>query len=175
LRGAILPDGEEAHDTGTKSSRSWRLFLLWEAERIGIKRFQANNIGKDLVVLLDGPDELVERFVKYAREKRPEGAEVEEIIEEDFEDSVMSIEAYHRLLMTEQLFKIVNVGRELIGGQDKLVKGQKVLIRGQEKLISGQERLLKEQEEIRRVKGGHQGFNRREALEDGGRHRKDKG
>lgn len=49
------------------------LFLLWEAERIGIKRFQANNVGEDLVVLLDEPDELVERFVRYAREKRPEG------------------------------------------------------------------------------------------------------
>ena len=132
----------------------YRLFLLWEAERIGIKRFQANNVGKDLVVLLDGPDELVERFLRYAREKRPEGAEVEEVIEEEFEDSVMSIEAYHRLLMTEQLFKIVNVGIELKGGQEKLIEGQKVLISGQEKLLRGQEKLIRGQEKLMRGQEG---------------------
>mgnify|MGYP000683949123 CR=1 FL=1 len=103
----------------------YRLFLLKEAERLGVRRFQAENIEDYVEVLADGPREALEKFIDYVKTRRPLHAQVESIEVEEFKDSIMEIEAYYRLLQTEQLYKIAEIGVRMLGGQEELIEGQR--------------------------------------------------
>jgi len=121
----------------------YRLFLLKEAERLGVRRFQAENIEDYVEVLADGPREALEKFIDYVKTRRPLHAQVESIEVEEFKDSIMEIEAYYRLLQTEQLYKIAEIGVGMLGGQEELIEGQRKLIEGQRR-IAGEIRELRE-------------------------------
>lgn len=106
---------------------SYRPFLLYVAESLGSERFCADNVTVDdkqaVHVLIEGDDARVARFIEFIKQRRPSGAEVEEVVERDFDGFVPSIEGYYRYLTALQLSKIVDSGISLNRKVDKIERG----------------------------------------------------
>ncbi|RLI77856.1 acylphosphatase [Archaeoglobales archaeon] len=109
----------KVHDVG------YRIFLLEEADRLFISRFDARNVrldGKEaLVVLIDGDKEQLDEFIRFVNSERPEGADVEEIRIEEYAGKIRDIENFRTSFNTAQLSKIVRVGLRMLGKQDETI------------------------------------------------------
>ncbi len=118
----ILIVGGRVHDVG------YRPFLLGLAESVGLERFFADNVFEGdrqaVEVLVDGPEEVLERFLELVGERRPEGAEVDEVRIEEYGGRVMEIESYYRYLTATQLSKIASYGRFMLEKQDQMLEKQ---------------------------------------------------
>ncbi len=126
----VLIKGPRVQDVG------YRLFLLNEAERLRISCFQADNVGKDAVVLFDGNETQTEEFIKFVKNEFPKHALIEDVEVSDYGDNITSVEAYSRRLMIEQLGKIVDVGLSMLNKQDEMINKQDGMIKKQDETLN---------------------------------------
>ena len=89
----------------------YRLFLLSKAH--GLKGFEASNLGEELIVLVEGDENIVDRFVQIVKSEKPPSAEVSEVVVERYGGEVMDVKEYRQQLSLEQLAKIATVGVEM--------------------------------------------------------------
>ncbi len=91
--------GSKVHEIG------YRVFLLRKALELGVERFNAYNTKENgnqvLVALLDGDKDQTAAFQEFARENKPENAEVSDTVFEDYEGHIMSIRDFMHLLQIE--------------------------------------------------------------------------
>jgi hydrogenase maturation factor HypF (carbamoyltransferase family) len=97
--------GKRVQDVG------YRLFLLSRAHNL--KGFEASNVGEDLIVLIEGDENSVNRFVQLVKSEKPPSAEVSEAVVEGYDGEVMGVREYREQLSLEQLVKIATVGVEM--------------------------------------------------------------
>jgi acylphosphatase len=100
----------------------YRLFLLSRAHTL--KGFEAANVGEDLIVLVEGDDAAVNRFIQTAETEKPPSAEVSEVIVEGYDGEVMDVREYREQLSLEQLVKIATVGVEMRDDIKTMLKKQ---------------------------------------------------
>jgi len=112
----------KVHDVG------YGPFLLDLADSLLIERFDARNViveGKQaVVVLVEGDEEVINKFVEAVKTEKPENAIVEEVRVEEFKGFVRSIDSYRQSLMVSQLNKIVQVGIQMLKKQDLMLEKQ---------------------------------------------------
>ena len=123
----------------------YRLFLLSKAH--SLKGFEAANIGEDLVVLVEGDENSVNRFIHIVKSEKPPLAEVSEVIVEGYDGEVMGVREYREQLSLEQLVKIATVGVEM-RDDIKEMKADIKEIKGDMKEMKGDiKTMLKKQDE----------------------------
>jgi len=124
----------DVHDVG------YRLFLMSEAERLCIEKFDARNVlvnrEQHLIVLVEGAEEKIDRFVAFAESNYPPAAAVESIEVKDYEEAVRSIDAFRQSFMVFQLTKIAQAGVGMLGKQDTMLGKMDVMIGKQDKTIA---------------------------------------
>ena len=118
MRKRILIKGPKVHDLG------YRLFLLEEADRLGITGFDARNLVEEgmqiIEVLVEGEDRRVDSFLNFVRTSRPEGAEITEIKVENYEGEIRSMDSFYRSFSASQLSKIVTIGISMLKEQREM-------------------------------------------------------
>jgi len=100
----------------------YRLFLLSKAH--SLKGFEAANVGEDLIVLIEGDDAAVNRFIQTAKTEKPPSADVSEVVVEGYDGEVMDVKEYREQLSLEQLVKIATVGVEMRDDIKTMLKKQ---------------------------------------------------
>ena len=135
MEAKITVKGKRVQDVG------YRLFLLSKAHTL--KGFEAASVGEDLIVLVEGDDATVNRFVQIVKSEKPPSAEVSEVIVEGYDREVMDVKEYREQLSLEQLAKITTVGVEMkydikeIKGDVKEMKGDiKTMLKKQDETLA---------------------------------------
>jgi len=105
VKAKITIKGKKVQDVG------YRLHLLSRAHKL--KGFEAANIGEDLIVLIEGDDATVNKFIQIVKSEKPPLAEVSELTVESYDGEVMDVKEYREQLSLEQLAKIATVGVEI--------------------------------------------------------------
>ena len=99
--------GPKVHDVG------YRYFLMSMAMSNRIRMFEAHNTesddGQEVLVFVDGDDNVVEAFRALVKVKRPALSEVSNIAFDDFEGEIMKIGEYAQFCSTVQLNKAIPV------------------------------------------------------------------
>jgi len=108
--------GNRVQDVG------YRLFLLNRTH--GLKGFEASNIGADLIVLIEGDENNVNKFVQIVKSEKPPLADVSEVVVEGYDGEVMDVKEYREQLSLEQLVKIATVGVEMRDDIKTMLKKQ---------------------------------------------------
>ncbi len=112
--------GNKAHEVG------YRVFLLRKALELGVERFNAYNTKENgmqvLIAFLDGNKDQIAAFQEFARENKPENAEVSDIVFEEYEGYVISIADYMHLIQVEQLSKGIPAILSIDRKQDKMLE-----------------------------------------------------
>ncbi|HJH25451.1 MAG TPA: hypothetical protein C5S37_01480 [Methanophagales archaeon] len=112
----------KVHDVG------YRFLLLSEAERWLIEKFDARNVlvegEQHLIVLVEGVEEKVSRFVEFAESSYPPEASVESVGVKDYKEEVRSIDAFRQSFMVFQLTKMAQAGVSMLGKQDAMLGKQ---------------------------------------------------
>jgi acylphosphatase len=108
--------GKRVQDVG------YRLLLLSRAH--GLKGFEASNVGEDLIVLVEGDENTVNRFIQTVKTEKPPSAEVSEVVVEGYDGEVMDVKEYREQLSLEQLVKIATVGVEIRDDIKTMLKKQ---------------------------------------------------
>lgn len=112
--------GIRVHEVG------YRVFLLRKALELGVERFNAYNTKENgsqvLVAFLDGDKDQIAAFQEFARENKPENAEVSDRIFEEYEGYVISIVDYMHLIQVEQLSKGIPAILSIDRKQDKMLE-----------------------------------------------------
>ncbi|MBO3798239.1 MAG: acylphosphatase [Candidatus Brockarchaeota archaeon] len=143
LKRRIVIKGEKVQDVG------YRLFLLEAAESLGLKGFQARNVDDYVEFLVEGEEEPVTRFVDFAKKNYPEPAMVNEVFEEPYEGSVMSLEGFYRSFSLSQLVKIVSIGGSILGKQDETLEKKGSMLEKQDTALEKQDVLIDEVRSLR--------------------------
>ncbi|MEM3386261.1 MAG: acylphosphatase [Nitrososphaerales archaeon] len=105
MKAKITIKGKRVQDVG------YRLHLLSKAYTL--TGFEAANIGEDLIILIEGSVEKVDKFIQTVKTEKPPSAEVSNIIVEPYDKEVMNLTEYREQLSLEQLAKIAVVGVEM--------------------------------------------------------------
>ena len=144
---------KELRITGKVHDVGYRLFLLSEAEGLLLERFMARNIvmdGKDCVLVrVDGPDELVSRFIAFAESQYPPTAVVDSVEVRSYADTVMSIDAFRQSFMVTQLAKIAQTGVSMVGKQDAMLDKQDAMLDKQDAMLGKQDRTIEILESVK--------------------------
>jgi len=110
----------KVHDVG------YRLFLLSEAESGFVEKFDARNVlingEQHLIVLVEGAEEKINRFVEFAESNYPPDASVESVEVNDYGEEIRSIDSFRQSLMVFQLSKMAQLGVGMLGKQDETIK-----------------------------------------------------
>ena len=134
----------EVHDVG------YRPFLLNLAEYLFIDRFDARNVTIDgkqaIVVLVEGDESAIDRFMDLVKREKPENAVVEEIRIEDYDGFVRPVDSYRQSLMVNQLSKIVQVGLKMLEKQDLMLQKQDSMLQKQDMMLQKQDSMLQKQD-----------------------------
>ena len=142
---------KELRITGKVHDVGYRLFLLSEAEGLSLERFMARNIvteGKDCVLVrVDGPDELVSRFIAFAESQYPSKAVVDSVEVRSYTDTVMSIDAFRQSFMVTQLAKLAQTGVSMVGKQDAMLGKQDAMLGKQDAMLGKMDTMLEKQDE----------------------------
>jgi len=135
VKAKITIKGRRVQDVG------YRLFLLSKAH--SLKGFEAANIGEDLIILIEGDEPTVNRFIQIVKSEKPPLAEVSEVIVEGYDGEVMDVREYREQLSLEQLVKIATVGVEMrddikeMKGDMKEMKGDiKTMLKKQDETLA---------------------------------------
>jgi acylphosphatase/uncharacterized protein YjbJ (UPF0337 family) len=145
----IVIRGPKVQDVG------YRLFLLSGAGEL--RGFEANNVGEDLVVLVEGGDEASNRFLEFVKQQKPPYAQVSELKAEPFSGWVMDKSEFRSQFSLEQLVKLTQVGLEMSGdigemkGDIKEMKGDIKEMKGDIKEMKGDIKEMKG--DIKEMKG----------------------
>ena len=109
----------KVHDVG------YRFLLLSEAERLLIEKFDARNVLVDgeqhLIVLVEGVEEKIRRFVEFAESSYPPEASVESVGVKDYKEEVRSIDSFRQSFMVFQLTKMAQAGVGMLRKQDETI------------------------------------------------------
>ncbi|MEM0054142.1 MAG: acylphosphatase [Nitrososphaeria archaeon] len=140
MKRKLVIEGDRVQEVG------YRLFLFDIAESYGLKGFYAKNVDKNVEVLVEGEDNLVESFIKEVTKSFPQYALVKNVRIEDYDGPVTSVESFYRSLSLQQLTKIVNVGLGLIDGQNKMLEKQDKMLEKQDLMLEKQDLMLKKQD-----------------------------
>jgi acylphosphatase len=134
----LVIEGPEVQDVG------YRLFLMEKAK--GLSGFDAFNEGGSLIVLLEGEEGSVRRFVEMAKEEAPPPAKVSLVRTEGYDGPVTSLREFREQFNTEQLVKIAVTGVEM-KGDIKEMKGDIKEMKGDIKEV-----LVKQDETIHEIR-----------------------
>ena len=112
----ILIKGKRVHNVG------YRPYLMEKAQELKILYFHAKNVkdkedGKQVVdARVGGEEGRIDNFLIFIHENWPEHAEIEGITVEgkEYEEDIMSIEDFSRVLSASQLSKMVQTGLGMI-------------------------------------------------------------
>ena len=130
----------KVHDVG------YRLFLLSEAERLFIEKFDARNVLVDgeqhLVVLVEGAEDKISRFVEFAKSSYPPDASVQSVEVRDYGGEVRSIDSFRQSFMVFQLTKIAQAGVSMLGKQDAMLGKQDAMLEKQDAMLEKQDTML---------------------------------
>jgi len=131
----ITIKGRRVQDVG------YRLFLLSKAH--SLKGFEASNVGEELIVLVEGDENIVNRFIQTVKTEKPPSADVSEVVVEGYGGEVMDVKEYKEQLSLEQLAKIATVGVEMrddikeMKGDMKEMKGDiKTMLKKQDETLA---------------------------------------
>jgi len=134
----------KVHDVG------YRLFLMSEAERLLIEKFDARNVlingEQHLIVLIEGAEEKIDRFVAFAESNYPPAASVESVEVHFYEEAVRSIDAFRQSFMVFQLTKIAQAGVGMLGKQDVMLGKQDVMLGKMDVMIEKQDVMIEKQD-----------------------------
>ncbi len=123
----------KVHDVG------YRLFLLSEAERLFIEKFDARNVlingEQHLIVLVGGAEEKISRFVEFTESNYPPEASVESVEVKDYGEEVRSIDSFRQSFMVFQLTKIAQAGVGMLGKQDTMLGKMDAMLDKQDETI----------------------------------------
>jgi acylphosphatase len=140
----ILIKGPKVHNVG------YRAFLLEEAEALLMPNFSAKNINdvtEVVEVLVGGSKENIDIFIKFIKNNYPEDAEVADIVFEDYDGDIRTIEAYSRSFSASQLSKIAMTGVSLVKNQKDHIKITKEIVKKQDEHIGITREILHKQDE----------------------------
>ena len=128
----------------------FRPFLLAKARRLGLVRFEAENVlleGRQALSVSFGGDERdVAEFFDFCKKTHPHDADVSGVSETKAPARVLSIEVYDKILAAEQQSTMVRSGLTMIGLQGKTIGLQEKTLGLQEKTLGLQEKTLGLQE-----------------------------
>ena len=134
----------KVHDVG------YRLFLLSEAERLFIEKFDARNVLVDgaqhLVVLVEGAEDKISRFVEFAKASYPPDASVQSVEVRDYAGEVRSIDSFRQSFMVFQLTKIAQAGVGMLGKQDAMLEKQDTMLEKMDTMLEKQDAMLEKQD-----------------------------
>ena len=150
----------KVHDVG------YRLFLLSEAERLFIEKFDARNVLVDgeqhLVVLVEGAEDKISRFVEFAKSSYPPDASVQSVEVRDYAGEVRSIDSFRQSFMVFQLTKIAQAGVGMLGKQDAMLEKMDTMLEKQDETIKA----IKEESEKTREVVKEEGEKTREVMRE---------
>ena len=133
----------------------YRLFLLSEAERLFIEKFDARNVlvngEQQLIVLIEGAEERINRFVTFAESKYPPEASIESVEVEAYGEAVMSVDSFRQSFMVFQLTKIAQVGVGMLTRQDAMLTKQDKTIEILNSVKEDTSKMLEKQDETIKV------------------------
>jgi len=134
----------KVHDVG------YRLFLLSEAERLLIEKFDARNVLVDgaqhLVVLVEGAEDKISRFVEFAKASYPPDASVQSVEVRDYGEEVRSIDSFRQSFMVFQLTKIAQAGVGMLEKQDAMLEKQDTMLEKMDTMLEKQDAMLEKQD-----------------------------
>jgi acylphosphatase len=137
---------KELRITGQVHEVGYRLFLLNGAEDLLLERFVARNIvtaGKECVLVhVDGPPELVSRFVAFAESQYPSKAVVDSVEVRAYSGTVMSIDSFRQSYMVTQLTKLAQAGVSMLGKQDAMLGKQDAMLGKQDAMLGKQDETI---------------------------------
>ena len=128
MKAKITIKGGRVQDVG------YRLFLLSRAH--SLKGFEASNVGEDLIVLVEGDENSVNRFVQIVKTEKPPLAEVSEVVVEGYDGEVMDVKEYREQLSLEQLVKIATVGVEMRDDIKEMKSDIKTMLKKQDETLA---------------------------------------
>jgi len=128
VKAKITIKGRRVQDVG------YRLFLLSKAH--SLKGFEASNVGEDLIVLVEGDENIVDRFVQIVKTEKPPLAEVSEVVVEGYSGEVMDVKEYREQLSLEQLAKIATVGVEMRDDIKEMKGDIKTMLKKQDETLA---------------------------------------
>jgi len=157
----------KVHDVG------YRLFLLSEAERLFIEKFDARNVLVDgaqhLVVLVEGAEDKISRFVEFAKASYPPDASVQSVEVRDYAGEVRSIDSFRQSFMVFQLTKIAQAGVGMLGKQDAMLEKQDTMLEKMDTMLEKQDetiKVIKEESEKTREVVKEEGEKTREVMRE---------
>jgi acylphosphatase len=149
----ILIKGKRVHNVG------YRPHLMEKAQELKIPYFHAKNVkdkedGKQVVdARIGGEEGQIDNFLIFIHENWPEHAEIESITveEKEYEEAIMSIEDFSRVLSASQLSKIVQTGLGMFEMQKQTLEKQDqtiaIIKSGNEMLATKQDQMLTKEDE----------------------------
>jgi len=153
----------KVHDVG------YRLFLLSEAERLFIEKFDARNVlingEQHLIVLVGGAEERINMFVEFAESNYPPEASVESVEVKDYGEEVRSIDSFRQSFMVFQLTKIAQAGVGMLGKQDAMLEKQDAMLEKQDETIKVIKEESEKTREVAREVARDEGEKTREVVE----------
>jgi acylphosphatase len=143
---------------GTVHDVGYRLFLLSEAERLPLERFDARNVLVEdqqcVLVRVEGAEEQISQFVAFVESNYPPDAVVESVEVTEYSGVVMSIESYRQSFMVSQVAKIAQTGISMLekqdaslGNEDAMLDKQDAMLDKQDAMLDKQDAMLDKQEE----------------------------
>ena len=136
----------KVHDVG------YRFLLLSEAERWLIEKFDARNVlvkgEQHLIVLVEGVEEKISRFVEFVESSYPPEASVESVGVKDYKEEVRSIDAFRQSFMVFQLTKMAQAGVGMLEKQDAMLEKQDKNIEILESVKGDTSKMLEKQDEM---------------------------
>jgi acylphosphatase len=150
----------KVHDVG------YRFLLLSEAERLFIEKFDARNVlvegEQHLIVLVEGAEEKISRFVEFAESSYPPEASVESVVVKDYKEEVRTIDAFRQSFMVFQLTKMAQAGVGMLGKQDTMLGKMDSMLGKQDDTI----KVIKEESEKMREVVSVESEKTREVLKE---------
>jgi acylphosphatase len=128
VKAKITIKGRRVQDVG------YRLFLLSKAH--SLKGFEASNVGEDLIVLIEGDENIVNRFIQIVKTEKPPSADVNEVVVEGYDGEVMDVKEYREQLSLEQLVKIAAVGVEMRDDIKEMKGDIKTMLKKQDETLA---------------------------------------
>lgn len=129
----ITIKGSKVHEVG------YRFFLFDKATELGCDRFSARNqtLNGDQVViaLIEGDEERLSNFKRFAEVNRPEGASVNNVAFDEYEGPVMSVDSFLHYFTADQLSKGIPALLRIDSKQDKMLNKQDKMLEKQDEII----------------------------------------
>jgi acylphosphatase len=135
---------------GTVHDVGYRLFLLSEAERLPLERFDARNVLVEdqqcVLVRVEGAEEQISQFVAFVESNYPPDAVVESVEVTEYSGVVMSIESYRQSFMVSQVAKIAQTGISMLEKQDASLGNEDAMLDKQDAMLDKQDAMLDKQD-----------------------------